>query len=110
MADKTLRLLGANIRRLRRQQHLTQEAVADASSLNSSYFGRLERGEVNATLETLLSVCRDLNIELRDLFQEELGTVDQKRLRTELVSLVGKMDAHDLRLLLDLLTRLHFKA
>ena len=60
-----LRLLGARIRKARTQKHLTQEDIADRANLNASYYGRIERGEINVTVDTLMAIANALNIDIK---------------------------------------------
>jgi transcriptional regulator with XRE-family HTH domain len=51
-------IIAGNIKNLRRQAGLSQEALADACGYHRTYIGAIERGERNitiATLETLAS-------------------------------------------------------
>ncbi len=102
MKENYLKLIGSNIRRLRKQAELTQEDVADRANLNASYYGRIERGEINVTLETLASIARALNIEINDLFRPELIGVDLKRMQREINQAASKLDAQRLQLLREL--------
>jgi transcriptional regulator with XRE-family HTH domain len=45
--------LGRRIRKLREQKGVSQEEFAAMCGVNRSYMGRIERGELNLTLETL---------------------------------------------------------
>jgi len=56
----TLVQLGDRIRSERKSQGLTQEALADAASLDRSYIGGIERGERNISFLTLCEIARVL--------------------------------------------------
>lgn len=60
--------IGKRIRGYRRMQRLSQEQLAERCGLHPAYIGQLERGEKNATLESVQSVCRGLQIPLEQLF------------------------------------------
>ncbi len=55
-----LKKLGANVRQLREKAELTQEGLAAAAGLDRTYVGGLERGERNATVQTLARVAKAL--------------------------------------------------
>jgi transcriptional regulator with XRE-family HTH domain len=52
--------LGDAIKRLRKKAGLSQEALADASELDISHFGRIERGTSNPTYATLVRLATAL--------------------------------------------------
>lgn len=61
-------LIGKRLRNIRMRRGLSQEALAHRASIHPTYIGQLERGEKNATLETINKIARALDIELIDLF------------------------------------------
>jgi XRE family transcriptional regulator, regulator of sulfur utilization len=64
--------IGVKIRRHRTQMGLTQEELADKSGLHYSYIGQLERGEKNATLESIQRVVEALGISHAELYESNL--------------------------------------
>lgn len=54
--------LGAAIRAARRKRGLTQEALAFEANLDRSYFGAIERGEFNLTIDTLVKIAHALDM------------------------------------------------
>ena len=61
------RILAHNVRTLRRQQNLSQEALADLCGLHRTYIGSIERSERNATLGTLATLATALNVSVPQL-------------------------------------------
>ena len=57
------RLLGRNVLRLREEQGLSQEELAEASGLSVRNLQRLEVGEVNANLVTIVSLANALGVD-----------------------------------------------
>lgn len=53
----------ANIRRLRKSQNLTQEALAGASGLDVTYLARVERATINLSIGVLAQVADALDVE-----------------------------------------------
>ena len=49
-------------------QRLSQGELAERCGLHPAYIGQLERGEKNATLESVQSICRGLGITMDQLF------------------------------------------
>lgn len=64
---------GRRIRNYRIQQHMSQEVLAEKCGLHPTYIGQLERGEKNATLESIEKIAAGLSISLSRLF-ENIGT------------------------------------
>ncbi len=50
---------------------LTQEQLANDANIPINQVGRIERGEVNATLSTLKAIAEALKIPLNNLFNFE---------------------------------------
>ncbi|MCP4200812.1 MAG: helix-turn-helix transcriptional regulator [bacterium] len=67
MRTAILRRFGVNLRRLRLDRELTQEALAERAGCHRNYIGGLERGERNPTLTKVLSICEALGCEVQDL-------------------------------------------
>lgn len=61
--------LGQAIRAARKQQGYTQESFALKAQLDRSYYGAIERGEFNVTLDTIMSIAAGLNLPAAELFQ-----------------------------------------
>jgi transcriptional regulator with XRE-family HTH domain len=60
--------IGSIIRKLRTEKGLTQQALAaDEIGSSFSFVGRVERGESNITLETIIKISSALNIEFFEL-------------------------------------------
>lgn len=66
------KLIGQRIRNYRTQRKLSQEKLAELSGCHPTYIGQVERGEKNATLESIEKIASALNIPLAQLF-EKLG-------------------------------------
>ena len=64
--------IGQRIRNYRTKQGLSQEKLAEMSGYHPTYIGQLERGEKNATLESIEKIAAALNVSLSTLF-EQLG-------------------------------------
>ncbi|MGB7370800.1 helix-turn-helix domain-containing protein [Erythrobacter sp.] len=60
--NEILQRIGRAIRELRTEAGLSQEALADASSIDRSHLGRIERGERNLSVLNLARIARALNL------------------------------------------------
>ena len=67
------RVVGQRIRYYRINLGLSQEKLAELSGCHPTYVGQLERGEKNATIESIERICVALSISLSRLF-EKLGS------------------------------------
>lgn len=61
--------VGKKIRQHRKAANLTQEKLGEVLSIDPSYLGKIERGEANTTLETILKISEALCISPYELFQ-----------------------------------------
>lgn len=61
--------IGQRMRNIRLSMHLSQEELAEICGLHPTYIGQLERGEKNATLESISKVAKGLGIPLGRLLE-----------------------------------------
>ena len=66
------KILGKRIRNYRTAKGLSQEKLAELSGCHPTYIGQIERGEKNATIESIEKIATALNVSLSRLF-EKLG-------------------------------------
>ncbi|MDP3984125.1 MAG: cupin domain-containing protein [Acidimicrobiia bacterium] len=66
-AAETVQAIGARIRVLRGQRHLTLQALADLTGLSASLLSLVERGKTSPSIGTLVSVAHALDIHMNDL-------------------------------------------
>lgn len=71
------KILGQRIRNCRTEQGLSQEKLAELSGCHPTYIGQVERGEKNATIESIEKIALALNVPLSKLF-EKLGEQGDK--------------------------------
>ena len=63
--------VGKRIRTVRKTKGITQEQVGEKADLNYKFIGKIERGEVNPSIETLSAIADALNISLSQFFAED---------------------------------------
>lgn len=61
--------LGMRIRYYRKERHITQEKLAEICNLHPTYIGQLERGEKNATIESIYRIAKGLDIPISTLLE-----------------------------------------
>ncbi len=62
------KIIGQRIRSYRLDLHYSQEKLAELAGCHPTYIGQLERGEKNATLESIEKISIALNVPLSELF------------------------------------------
>lgn len=63
------KLFGKNVRRVRLERGLSQEALADEVGLAVTYVGQMERGIRNPTLKVVEDLAKALKVKPLDLLQ-----------------------------------------
>ncbi|MCF7361754.1 helix-turn-helix domain-containing protein [Vibrio sp. A1-b2] len=58
---------GHNVRLMRKDKGISQGKLALSADIDRSYVGRIERGEVNTTLEKVYQIAAVLGCDVRDL-------------------------------------------
>lgn len=66
--------VGQRIRNYRTRQKLSQEKLAELSGCHPTYIGQVERGEKNATIESIEKIAVALGVPLSKLFEKLDGT------------------------------------
>jgi transcriptional regulator with XRE-family HTH domain len=69
--DHILSCFGQKVRAVRKMKNLSQEALADRSELDRTYIGGVERGERNVSLINIEKIAKALEVEIKDLFDNE---------------------------------------
>ena len=59
--------IGSNIRETRKNKSISQEQLALLTTIDRSYLGRIERGEVSITVEKLYQISQTLNVDPKRL-------------------------------------------
>lgn len=60
--------LGKAIRTVREGKGYTQESFASETELDRSYYGAIERGEFNVTVDTIMTIAAGLEESAAELF------------------------------------------
>jgi len=69
MSELTIQF-GQLVRKYRKERNMSQEQLALLCNMDRSYLGRIERGEVNPTLEKLYELAKSLDVNVKDLLPE----------------------------------------
>lgn len=64
-------VFAANLRRIRSDRGLSQEALAALAKLHRTYVGSVERGERNISIDNMDKLARALEVSIVDLLRED---------------------------------------
>lgn len=78
--------IGQNIRRKRKENHLTQEALSIRVETSAQYISRIERGQVGPSLEFLYRLSAALECPLYSLLPSAYPTASSNFFSQELAS------------------------
>ena len=73
--------LGANIRRLREDLAVSQEAFADACEIDRTYISGIERGRRNPTIAVVARIADALGVDISRLFDPDGAPLSDARTR-----------------------------
>jgi transcriptional regulator with XRE-family HTH domain len=65
------RILGRNVRRLRKERKMNQEELGDAASLTQSQISSIERAKLNVRLDKLQDLAMALGARLADMLDDK---------------------------------------
>ena len=82
------KIIGQRIRNYRTQKGLSQEKLAEFAGCHPTYIGQLERGEKNATLESVEKIASAMDISLSELF-DKLGKSGSNNIAAKCYDLVA---------------------
>ncbi len=63
--------IGTNLRRCRAARGWSQQQLADRSTVSQDFIGRVERGQVNVSVDILSMLARALHVPLMDLLDPD---------------------------------------
>jgi len=59
---------GSQVKKLRQERHLSQEALANECGLDRTYLPGIEKGERNISLLVIEKIAKGLKVEVKQLF------------------------------------------
>jgi len=69
-SSKTVRKIVAhNVRTLRREEHLSQQALSDMICMNRTFLSDIERCQGNPSLDIVVKIADGLNVPITRLFE-----------------------------------------
>ncbi|MCL2228122.1 MAG: helix-turn-helix domain-containing protein [Oscillospiraceae bacterium] len=95
--------IGERIRAYRTRAGMTQMKLAERAGVHHTYIGQLERGEKNASLETIEKVARALNLPFETLFEALVDGNANNDIAREIYELITAQPEREQLALLNLL-------
>ena len=92
------KIIGQRVRNYRTEKGLSQEKLAELSGCHPTYIGQVERGEKNATLDSIEKIASAMGVSLSKLFEKiGEGSADSYPMRCyELVAAKSKSEQEHL--------------
>jgi len=102
--ENLVKLVGVNIREIRKMRELTQEDLAERTGHQTSFLAGVERGERNITLQTLEKIINGLQEDPKSIFNFSNLNIDEqyfskKELISMLVNLLSDKNESDIKLI-----------
>jgi transcriptional regulator with XRE-family HTH domain len=86
--ENLVKLVGMNVREIRKMKKLTQDELSEKSGLQTSFLAGVERGERNITLETLDKIVNGLEVDPKSIFSFENLEADEYFSKLEIIDLI----------------------
>lgn len=104
--SKIANIIGDRLRHRRLELKYSQETVAEKAGLHPTYIGQVERGEKNATIESIEKLCIALNYPMDELFSKIISTSDKNITANECYSLIISQSPKEQQMLYELLRQI----
>lgn len=100
------KIVGERLRHRRQELGYSQEFTAEKAELHPTYIGQVERGEKNATLESIEKICIALDYPLEDLFEKIIVANKEESIAAQCFDLILTQPKKEQEKLLQLLEQL----
>jgi transcriptional regulator with XRE-family HTH domain len=61
---------GLQVRRIRQEQNISQEKLAELSNVDRAHMGHIERGSASPTLKKIIQISTALGVDPKELFND----------------------------------------
>ena len=96
-------IVGQRLRQRRQELGYSQELTSEKAGLHPTYIGQVERGEKNATIESIEKICIALDLPLEDLFNKIITTSSKQKTAQKCYDLIISQPIKDQEILYILL-------
>lgn len=105
-------IVGQRLRLRRQELGYSQELTSEKAGLHPTYIGQVERGEKNATIESIEKICIALDFPMEDLFNKIITTNSKCRTAQKCYDLIISQpmaDQENLYILLEDIIKYKYK-
>lgn len=95
--------LGESIKQERQKLNLTQEQLSEKLDISISYLGRIERGERNIPLDTLVRLANILNVSIDYLLKDSKPKNNNNVLTCEINQLISQLSNSEKTVILNMI-------
>ena len=88
-------IVGQRLRLRRQELGYSQDLTSEKAGLHPTYIGQVERGEKNATIESIEKICIALDLPLEDLFNKIITTNSKCRTAQKCYDLIISQPLED---------------
>lgn len=97
-----LKFIGENIRIARKNRNLTIESLSELIGISESFLGTIERGESGLSIETLINVCKALNVSSDSIIMTETELISPSGDKKDiLLTLLSNSSDEEITFLID---------
>ena len=100
------KIIGDRIRAYRNQKGWSQVYLAEKADVHHTYIGQLERGEKNATIESISKIAGTLGVSLSSLFENISVEQQEDNLPAQCYALLQEQPVNDQKVLAEILAAL----
>lgn len=94
--------IGKRIKQARKNNHKTQDDLAEILEVSNSYISRIERGTTKLSLELLVKICTYLNIEPSYVLTGSIYSSNDY-LRNDIVDMLKDCSSEKIKLIVDVI-------
>jgi transcriptional regulator with XRE-family HTH domain len=100
------KIVGERLRSKRKELGWSQEYTAEQADLHPTYIGQVERGEKNATIDSITRICTALQYPMEHLFQHIILEDTSDPIANECFEIVSQQPKSDQEYLLFILRKI----
>jgi len=102
-----LKHIGENIRAARKNKGITIETLSELAGISESFLGTVERGESSISIETLISLCRALDVSADSIIMNEEQNLPPSDKRDTLFTMLKNASDGEVDFIIDFVKLYH---